>query len=79
VVMEGCTYLGWLRGILIAGLEPVMPRAGCAVAGLAKCAALEKCGIATGPPPLPGGFARAAWVKVIHVVAKSAAQTDVFI
>jgi hypothetical protein len=71
--------VGWLRGILIAGLEPVTPRKGCAVAGLANCAALEKCGIVTGPPPLPGAFARAVGVKVMHMAVMKVAKVDVFI
>jgi hypothetical protein len=81
VVVRGCTYLtvGWVRGILIAGLGPVMPRAGPIGAGLAKCAALEKCGMATEPPPRPGGLARAACVRIMHAAAMRAAQIDVFI
>lgn len=79
VVTIGCTYLtvGWLglRGVLIAGLGPVI-RAG---AGLAKWAALEKCGMAKEPPPLPGGFARTAGVRVMHTVVMKAAKIDVFI
>ena len=82
VLTIGCTRLtvGWVGWVLIAGLGAVMPRAGALGAGLANCAALEKCGMAPKlPPPLPGGLARAACVKVMHAAAMTAAQIDVFI
>jgi hypothetical protein len=79
VVTEGWTYLTvgcvWLRGILIAGPGPAF-RAG---AGRANCARLEKCGMATDPPPLPGGLARAVRARAMHAVATRAVKVDVFI
>jgi hypothetical protein len=82
VVILGCTYLtvGWVRGILSTGLGPVIPRAGRIGAGLANCAALEKCGMAPKLlPPLPGGLAHAVCVKVLNTMATKAIQIDVFI
>ena len=82
MVVRGRTYLtvGWVRWTLITGLGLVMPRTGPIVAGLANCAALEKCGMAPKlPPPLPGGLARDVCVKVVHAAAVMTAQIDVFI
>jgi hypothetical protein len=72
--------VGWVRGTFITGLGPVVPRAGPIGAGLANWAAFEKCGMAPKlPPPLPGGLAHAAWIRVMHAVGMMTAQVDVFI